>query len=580
MKSLSHSRWFHPLLLLVWLAIGTGLRFTHLSAKPPWSDEISTLVFSLGNSFRTVPLDRAIALDTLLMPLQPNAEAGIRAVIHNLMTESNHPPVYFVLTHLWLKLFPTEGGLVSVWGARALSAIVGVASVPAMFGLGCVAFRSRLVAQIAAATIAVSPYSIYLAQEIRHYTLAILLLIASLCCLVIATRAIHRRIPLPLWVGLIWVGVNSLGIAVHYFFTLAVCAEALVLVGCGINWQTPRSYWRRIYVIAAVTLMAGLVWLPVWQRVSKNQVTLWIYDQHPLNNWLETIGRVLAWMITMLSLLPVEGTTQPIMLACAAVLVIFVLWALPIFICGFRIQLGRIATRKETQALSGLMAIAIALLLGITYGLGADLTIAARYQFIYFPALIVLIAATLAICWNASSLAVRIDSAWTKRQQQMLRFLQSQGKKAVILIWLMGCLGGLTVVWNFGYQKPDRPDLLVPIIQQGSHVPIAIATIYETHVQTGKLIGLAWEFKRTHRSVEPATTSRQNSPLFILANQASDSRNSIDAVQRSLTQIPRPLDLWLVNFTASAEPDAQNCQADSQYRSKVNGYRYRLYHCK
>ncbi len=161
MKDISHSGWFHFVLLLVWLAIGTGLRFTHLASKPPWNDEFSTLVFSLGNSFRTVPLDRAIALDTLLMPLQPNPEAGIRAVIHHLMTDSTHPPVYFVLTHLWTKLFPIEDGLVSVWAARSLSAILGAASIPAIFGLGSLAFRSRLVGQMAAAMMAVSPYGIY-----------------------------------------------------------------------------------------------------------------------------------------------------------------------------------------------------------------------------------------------------------------------------------------------------------------------------------------------------------------------------------------------------------------------------------
>ena len=108
LKAVSHRGWFHFLLLLVWLAIGTSLRFTHLASKPPWTDEFATLVFSLGNSFRTIPLDQAIALDTLLLPLQPNPESGIGAVIHHLMTESTHPPVYFVLTHLWMQLFPTR----------------------------------------------------------------------------------------------------------------------------------------------------------------------------------------------------------------------------------------------------------------------------------------------------------------------------------------------------------------------------------------------------------------------------------------------------------------------------------------
>ncbi len=231
LKAIVHTGWFHFALLGVWIAIGATLRFTNLTAKSPWSDEFATLVFSLGNSFSSVPLDQAIALDTLLMPLQPRLQKDLGAVFHNLMTESTHPPVYFMLNHLWMGLFPTEYGLASLCAARSLSAILGVVSIPAIFGLGWLAFRSRLVAQIAAATMAVSPYGIYQAQEPRHYTLAILLIIASLSCLIIATRTIHRRTSLPIWVGLTWVVVNTLGIAVHYFFALTLCAEALVLIG-------------------------------------------------------------------------------------------------------------------------------------------------------------------------------------------------------------------------------------------------------------------------------------------------------------------------------------------------------------
>ncbi len=579
-KDRYHSGCFPFALLLVWLAIGTGLRFTHLASKPPWNDEFSTLVFSLGNSFRTIPIDQAIALDTLLMPLQPNPEAGIRAVFHHLMTESTHPPVYFVLTHWWMELFPIEDGLASFWAARSLSAILGAASIPAIFGLGWLAFRSRLVGQMAAAMMAVSPYGIYLAQEARHYTLAILLIIASLCCMVIATRTIHCRTPLPIRVGLIWVEVNSLGIAVHYFFTLTLCAEAIVLLTLRLRHTAPHHpSWWRIYAVAAGTLIGGLVWLPVWQSVPENQIAQWIYDGNPLSNWLETIARCLTWIITMLSLLPVEGTNLPIMLVSGAVLVTFVLWALPIFVRGLKIQLGRSLT-LETQVLGGYILVAIAILFGITYGLGADLTIAARYHFFYFPAVIVLLGAALAICWDASNLAAQTQLGWTARQLSLLHALKARGKKAVALILLMGFIGGMTVVSNFGYQKPDRPDLLVPIIQKVSQVPVLIATAHMTHEQTREMMGLGLEFKRSYSALEPAIHgSPIDSPLFLLAHLEPNSSTSVDALEKTLNQLPKPLDLWIVNFFPSAQPEVKGCFFDTLPRPKMNGYKHRLYHC-
>jgi uncharacterized membrane protein len=329
-------------------------------------------------------------------------------------------------------------------------------------------------------------------------------------------------------------------------------------------------------------LIGGLVWLPAWQSASDNRVTQWIYDGELLSNWLAAIARVLGWIITMLSLLPVEGTTLPIVFASGSVLVAFVFWALPIFVHGIRVQLGQSLTRGETQVLGGYVLAAIALFLSITYGLSADLTIAARYHFVYFPAVIVLLGAALAICWDAAKLAARMELGWTARQQSLLHFLKARGKKAVVLILLMGFLGGLTVVSNLGYQKVERPDLLVPIMQKTSQVPILIATAHKTHEQTGDMMNLGLEFKHSYRSLEPAATSSpKHAPLFLLAHQEPNSNNSAITLLKTLNQLPRPLDLWLVNFPRGASGlDAQNCFADSQSRPKVNGYNYRLYHCQ
>lgn len=573
-------------LILVWLVMGTGLRLTQLAAKPPWTDEFSTLVFSLGNSFQLVPLNQAIALDVLLQPIQPNPVAGITEVVQHLLIESNHPPLYFILAHWWMQMWqPDSVGLVSVWAARSLSALLGAASIPAIYGLSWLAFRSRLVSHLAAAMIAVSPYGIFLAQEARHYTLAILWVIASLSYFVIATRHVQHRKPLPMRVVLGWVTVNILGVSTHYFFTLTLGAEALVLLALAVQ-QTkfnrlispaplspltptdpesphphrvetpslPCSPWRQIYIVAVGTTIGGLVWLPVFlQNNNGGELTEWIQNSdHSGLAWLNPIFQAAAAWITMLSLLPVEASALPVVIASGGIMIIFFLWALPMLYRGYKTLLKQ-PDRLISQMFAGVVCSAIALFFIFTYALGIDLTRGARYNFVYFPAVMVLVGASLAVCWNAP-------------QKVQMRRWQADGKTAVALIWLMGLVSGLTVVCNLGYQKYYRPDLLMQLIQK-SQVPVLIATTHKTHVQTGEMIGLAREFK-----LSAATT-----PKFLLAHQDQDPKTSTKILQQTLNQIQHPLDLWLVNFYAPVT--ANSCVADSQSLPLVDGYNYQMYHC-
>ncbi len=443
------SIWFHTLLLLGWLAIGISLRFTNLGEKSASSIEISTLGFSNGHGFLQVPLDRVISLDTLLSPLRFDGKTSISDVMHHLMSESNHPPLYFVLTHLWMKLFVANGELASLWIGRSLSAILGAVSIPAMFGLGWLAFRSLLVGQIAAALMAVSPYGIYLAQEARHYTLTILWIVASLSCLVVAVRCIHNRTALPVWIGCAWIIVNSLGFATHYFFSLALCAEGIVVVGFwfrnfglmprkgafaasrrvdakaqrGQGGQGrkplscappvppvppaspayPHPYFYRLYAVAAGTAIACLVWLPVIQASSHNELTEWIQTSFEIDQIWQPIPRLLAWWITMVFLLPVEGINIAIATISTLVILMVLLWVSPAVRRGILAQMASPLSRLSVQVLGGFFIGAIAIFLMIIYALGKDLSQAARYHFVYFPTVIVLLAAALAICWEEGS---------------------------------------------------------------------------------------------------------------------------------------------------------------------------------
>ena len=581
--------------LLLWTTIAFILRFANLDSKPLWTDEFSTLVFSLGNSFRGVPIDRPIDLPTLLQPLQFRPDAGIADVLNHLLLESNHPPVYFMLAHWWMRLFgPSEDSL--VWIARSLPALLGVISVPAIYFLGRFAFNSRLVGQCAAAMMAVSPYGIYLAQEARHYTLGILLVIASLFCLTLAAKKLEQRATIPIWAMLLWVVINCLGIATHYFFALTLCAEAIALIG--VIWQQfngklsiansqyPHIFksqilWR-LLAVAIGTLAGGLVWLPVFlSNKYGSELTNWIFSgDRTFVDWISPIFQALAGWITVISLLPVESSNLAIVAASAIAMTIFLILVLPILFNALKTCLNAPDSRLGTVIFGGFVLGAILLFFSFAYFLGIDLTRGARYNFVYFPGAILLLGATLAVIFNTPI----VKSQWFN-----LRAIELSGKKAVVLILAMGFFSGVTVNSNLGYRKYYKPDLFIPIIREFSKVPVLIATTQNTHVEIGELMGIGWEWESSATDfVTDVTDVRKkeevqlsDSPLFLLANHQRDAPEiAAGTLDKTLSQLKRPLDLWLVNFRAPVNLAAQKCQIESRDLPAVDGYEYEVYHCE
>jgi uncharacterized membrane protein len=593
------------LLVLLWTAIAFILRFANLDSKPLWTDEFSTLVFSLGNSFQGVPIDRAIELSTLLEPLQWSPSASTADVLRNLLLESNHPPVYFVLAHWWMRLFGhSEDSL--VWIARSLPALLGVISVPAIYGLGRFAFNSRLVGQCAAAMMAVSPYGIYLAQESRHYTLGILLVIASLFCLILTVKKIQYHIIIPIWAVLIWVICNCLGIAVHYFFFLTLCAEAIALIATVLSEQfnekipilnieiknnknhpniwRPQILWR-LFVVAIGTIAGGLVWLPIFfSNKYGSELTNWIVSSdRTFLNWISPIFQALAGWITVMSLLPVESPNLPVTIVSVIAMIIYFLWVLPLLLGGIKSSLTIPENRLGTIVFGWFVLGAIALFFTFTYILGIDLTRGARYNFVYFPGMILLLGATLAVIYNTP----KVKSQWFN-----LPAIKIDGKKAVLLIVLMGFVSGVTVNSNLGYRKYYKPDLLVPMIREVSRVPVLIATTQKTHVEIGELMGIGWEIRKNTlrlRSGYEAGIGNNalrlrsgywDSPLFLLANLKKQTPEiAAGTLYKTLNKLDKPLDLWLVNFRAPVDLKAQGCEVESRKLPAVDGYEYQVYHC-
>lgn len=570
----------HWLLLSLWIVLGACFRFFHLGELPPWTDESATLVFSLGNTFYDVPLDKFIGLTTLLEPLQANPEAGIGDVIHHLMSESTHPPVYFALTHWWLKIFSPDTGLVSLWAARSLSALLGVISIPAIFYFSWFAFPSPIVAQIAAALMAVSPFGIFLARQARHYTLIILIIIASLYCFIRAFRSISRQEIIPLWLVFIWIAIDCLGIATHYFFVLTLAAMAIAFLPP--IWQQFRQdktglgnlQWRRIYAVAFGSVVGCLIWLPVLQSIQDSPPTDWIYQSDLVANWLNPIGRSLLWLMSMTIMLPSSIYDFPVAVVIVFGLLTLLFWILllPRLSYGLKLQQQDSYGGETISALKGYLIAEILIFCFFTYFLGMDLTLAARFHFVYFPALIVVIAASLGGLWQRLNKSVTIKPKSSK--YSWLNSTNYYGKRIVVIFILAGFCGGAISVLNLGYLQNHRPDLMIDTISEASEAPVTIATTYKHHGQTGRMIALAWELK---------DLPNISSPQFFLATKDLDTENydrSVQKLEQQLSQIKRPLDLWLINFRAKIDLKTQNCLPDLKYRGRSGEYHYKLYRCQ
>ena len=563
-------------LLLCWFALGILLRLVNLGDKPASSIEIATLGFSLGNGFSQIPLDRLISTSTLLSPLKVDSTINSADVIERLFAESTHPPLYFWLTHWWIKLFTHSGELVSLQIGRSLSAIFGGLSIPAIFGLSWLSFsdrnstvsnRQRLIAHLAAILMAFSPYGIYLAQEARHYTLSILWIIASVSCLIATIKHLHHRSKIPWWISPVWIVINSLGIATHYFFSLALILEGFVVVGFWF-WQRTHSKnqlsfrsWLPLIVVGLGTLAGCLVWLPIASNISGNELTDWIETDYDLDEILLPIPRSLAWLITMIVLLPIEGVPKAIAICSTIVILLGLLWLIPALVEGYK-SLSN-SSHFSTMLLTSYLVGAVILYLALIYGYGKDVSLAARYHFVYFPILILTLAAILARLW---------DSATIKKLAEInkQRFYP-KGKKVVAAVLVMSLLGSLTVINDFGYQKSRHANRLAAHIQTSSTVPVIVATTYETLSELRELVALALAFETNNppdRAVEPQ---------FILVGRDRQHDSNLNAI---LSSRSRPFDLWGVNLKDNETSLNQiNCIKDNDARLSDAGYKNRVYHC-
>ncbi len=177
------------ILLILIVIFGIFLRTTNLSQKPYWLDETYTLLRSSSYTGReaTEKLSngQVINVKDILQYQHPSSQdKGWMGTIKGLATEEpQHPPLYFLLTRIWLQLFGN-----SRLSTRSLPVIGSLLAFPAIYWLCLELFSSPLVGWLAVALVAVSPINLRYAQEVRQYSLWTTLVLLSCATILRAIR--------------------------------------------------------------------------------------------------------------------------------------------------------------------------------------------------------------------------------------------------------------------------------------------------------------------------------------------------------------------------------------------------------
>lgn len=166
------------------------------------------------------------------------------------------PPLYYYLLHGWIQLFGD-----SEWSLRALSVLFGVLTVPLIYGVAQILFRSRLASLLAALFVAVSPLHIWYGQEARMYTLLTFLCLLSSFFLLLAVG--EKR----LWaIPIFWAAYTAANVAALYthYFAFFVLAFQAVYVLAVLVMQGFRPLHLLIGSLASgvATVLLYIPWLP------------------------------------------------------------------------------------------------------------------------------------------------------------------------------------------------------------------------------------------------------------------------------------------------------------------------------
>jgi len=542
----------HYLALAGVIALGAIVRFWNLDLKPLWLDEVLTALLSLGGRYEDVPLDVVFPASTLQHLFTLKSHVSCPEIAHAVATQSTHPPLFFCLMHQWLNWIEPITQPLS-WKLRALPALVGVGAIASTYLLNRIVF-SPVAGLMGATFMAVSPFGVYLSQEARHYTLPMLFISLALLGLIQIQQALYsQQLPRHL-VWLFWGIVNSIGCYIHYFFFLAFIAQLLTLTGL-MYWRRqmlPRGSWLAVALVVMGVIVSYLPWLPVMLGGFGRSETKWL----PKPENIAPLYQTLAGWLSMVIALPVESQPLWIQLPMVLLTIAFGGWVARQAWLGFK-QLRQPLTHVAIFTLSCFTLCVVLQFVAIIYLLGKDITVAPRYNFVYYPAVCALLGACFA-------------------------FRKPNGKWVNALSLSIALLSCVFVVSNLVFLKPFHPQQVARDMTFEPSVPIMMVMGYSSFQDVALGLSFALAIDQLNPSIPRETT---NASFAFLNTKLGYEPVWQNLSKLPVLQVPR-LNLWVVapGLRRKDYPpqliltNQTRCTLDPNRHHRI-GIPYQLYQC-
>lgn len=224
MRKFSLPKTWFGFFIIVLLVLGVFFRFFNLEGKLYWHDEVYTTMRAAGFTRQEIDAElfqnRIFAAPELqkYQHLKPGSTPAdtIRSLA---LEDPQHPPLFFLMARFWMQAFGS-----SLTASRTLPAILSLLALPLMYGLALELFASRMVAVLATALLALSPFDILFAQTARQYGLLTVMVIGSSFLLLRALR-------LKTWQNWgLYALATLIGLYTHPFFGLTLIAQGVYVL--------------------------------------------------------------------------------------------------------------------------------------------------------------------------------------------------------------------------------------------------------------------------------------------------------------------------------------------------------------